>query len=239
MSTVTATADLQWIIGESVDFPADTWLRRLVDIVVAATALLLLSPVLLVIGVAVMVDSRGPAFYRQQRVGRLGRTFAILKFRSMVADAEKLGALVSGRRDPRVTRVGALLRATKLDELPQLINVIKGEMTLIGPRAEVMRYVLHYTPRELQLLGVRPGLTGPGQLLFTEEQAGHLDEADDPDVYYVNRQLHVKLAVDIGYLRSRSLWVDAKTILMTVALPLRYRKARRSPPASGDVVKGS
>jgi lipopolysaccharide/colanic/teichoic acid biosynthesis glycosyltransferase len=229
MSEATAPADLQWTNCQSVDIRADTWLRRLVDVIFATTALVLLFPLLLVVAVVIKIDSRGPAFYRQQRVGRFGRTFVILKFRSMVADAQKTGPLVSGRKDPRITRVGAFLRSTKLDEMPQFVNVIKGEMTLIGPRAEVMRYIPHYSPQELQLLAVRPGLTGPGQLLFTLEQAAELDEADDPDAFYVHRQLHGKLALDLEYLSRRSLWVDTRTILRTIALPLGNRKGRRSP----------
>lgn len=235
MSTAAVPAGLQWTRADWVDFPTDTWLRRLVDIVVATTALLLLSPVFLVIAVLVKLDSRGPAFYRQQRVGRFGQTFAIWKFRSMVVGADTIGPLVSGRTDPRITRVGAFLRVTTLDEVPQLINVIKGEMTLIGPRAEVMRYIPHYSPGELQLLAVRPGLTGPGQLLFTEEQAADLNEADDPEACYVSRHLHRKLATDIEYLRCRSMWVDTKTILRTVALPVGKRKVRRPPVLDADV----
>jgi lipopolysaccharide/colanic/teichoic acid biosynthesis glycosyltransferase len=203
----------------------DSWLRRVVDITVSAVALALISPVLLAIAAAVKLDSRGPALYRQQRVGRKRRVFAILKFRSMVADAERIGPLVSGRKDPRITRVGAFLRASKLDELPQLINVLRGDMTLIGPRAEVERYIPHYTPEELQLLTVRPGLTGLGQLFFAEEQAADLDQVDDPDAYYVNRQLHDKLALDLEYLYRRSLWVDVKMIARTAALPFTGRRA--------------
>jgi lipopolysaccharide/colanic/teichoic acid biosynthesis glycosyltransferase len=199
-----------------------------VDLVVSTVTLVLVSPLLVATAIAVKIDSRGRAFFRQQRVGRLGHPFAILKFRSMVADAERIGPQVSGRKDPRITRLGALLRASKLDELPQLINVLKGEMTLIGPRAEVMRYIPHYTPEELQLLTVRPGLTGLGQLYFAEEQAADLDQADDPDAYYVNRQLHDKLALDLEYLRRRSLWMDTKMVLRTVALPVSRRRQAAS-----------
>jgi len=203
----------------------DTTLRRLCDVVFGSALLLLAAPVILLIAVAVKLESRGPAFFSQTRVGRGERPFDILKFRSMVADAGRLGPPVSGRRDPRVTRVGAVLRATKLDELPQLVNVVKGEMTLIGPRAEVPRYVAHYTPEERTLLSVRPGLTGPGQVHFTQEQAGQLDAVSDPDAHYIGHQLHPKLAIDLDYLRRRSLRTDAEVLVRTVALLLGHRGA--------------
>jgi lipopolysaccharide/colanic/teichoic acid biosynthesis glycosyltransferase len=225
MSTLRAVETSSLETVQPADVVTDSWLRRVVDVTVSAVALALISPILLAIAAAVKLDSRGPALYRQQRVGRKRRVFAILKFRSMVADAERIGPLVSGRKDPRITRVGAFLRASKLDELPQLINVLRGDMTLIGPRAEVERYIPHYTPEELQLLTVRPGLTGLGQLFFAEEQAADLDQVDDPDAYYVNRQLHDKLALDLEYLYRRSLWVDVKMIARTAALPLAGRRA--------------
>jgi lipopolysaccharide/colanic/teichoic acid biosynthesis glycosyltransferase len=136
----------------------------------------------------------------------------------MVAGADRMGPSVSGRHDPRVTRLGAFLRATKLDELPQLVNVVKGEMTLIGPRAEVPRYLPHYTAEERAILSVRPGLTGPGQVYFTTNQAAELDSVEDPETHYVERQLHPKLALDLDYLRRRSLRADAAILAGTLAL---------------------
>ena len=208
-----------WLtVVRSSDLCGDTILRRLVDVVISGIGLVLVSPLLLIIAVAVRVDSAGTSLYSQQRVGRRGVAFSMLKFRSMIADAERLGPLVTGRRDPRITRLGAFLRATKLDELPQLINVLKGDMSIIGPRPEVPRYFPHYSPRELELLTARPGLTGPGQLFLTDREAAALDDADDPEAYYVSRLLHPKLAVDIDYLRDRSFWLDMKILLGTVAL---------------------
>jgi len=202
----------------------DTSLRRGADLVLGGLALALASPVLLLLAAAVKLESRGPAFFSQERVGKDGRPFRIHKFRSMVAGADRLGPPVSGRRDPRVTRLGAVLRATKLDELPQLVNVVKGEMTLIGPRAEVGRYVAHYTGEERELLTVRPGLTGPGQVYFTTEQAGELDGVDDPDRHYIEHQLHPKLALDLDYLRKRSLALDLSIFGATLALLAGRRK---------------
>ena len=150
----------------------------------------------------------------------------MLKFRSMVRDADRVGPLVTDRADPRITRIGAMLRAAKLDELPQLFNVMRGDMTLIGPRPEVPRFLRCYHPEELGILTVRPGLTGPGQIFYTEVQAGQ-DSATDPETHYVDSQLHPKLAVDLDYLRRRSLWFDLGILLRTIALICHL--ARRAP----------
>jgi lipopolysaccharide/colanic/teichoic acid biosynthesis glycosyltransferase len=188
-----------------------------VDFVIACIALLVVSPLLLAAAAAVLVTSRGPVLYKQVRAGKSGRPFTMLKFRSMVRDADRLGPLVTDRADPRITRIGALLRATKLDELPQLFNVVRGDMTLIGPRPEVPHFLSSYHPEELGILRVRPGLTGPGQIFYTEVQAEQ-DRAADPEAHYVDCQLHPKLAVDLDYLRRRSLSFDLAILLRTVAL---------------------
>lgn len=199
----------------------DTVIRRLVDVVVASTLVVLFAPALLALAIAVRLETPGPVLYRAVRVGRGGRHFAMLKFRSMIDHADQLGAAVSGRHDPRVTGVGRVLRATKLDELPQLFNVVAGTMTLIGPRAESPHYLAWYTPRELELLRVRPGMTGPGQLEFTRRQAEQLDGVEDPDAYYRDHQLHDKLALDLAYLAARDLRRDVTAVAETLGLPLR------------------
>jgi lipopolysaccharide/colanic/teichoic acid biosynthesis glycosyltransferase len=203
---------------DEVPIRGDSATRRLVDVSVSAGALVLVSPLLVLVAAFVKAESRGPVFYMQDRIGKQGRPFRIVKFRSMVADAERLGPLVSGRRDPRITRVGAFLRTTKLDELPQLINVLRGDMTLIGPRADVARYVAHFTAEERQLLGVRPGLTGPSAVYFTTDQAGELDGVTDPDAYYIEHQLHPKLALDLDYLRRRSVTADIGILWRTASV---------------------
>lgn len=205
----------------------DTPLRRAVDLLLTVPALVLVAPLLAVIALGVRLGSPGPALFRQRRVGRGGRPFAILKFRSMVRDAERLGPQISGRRDPRITGLGRLLRATKLDELPQLVNVVRGEMTLIGPRAEVPDMVRSYTDEERQTLRVRPGLTGPGQLHFTTDQAALLDTAADAEAWYREHQLHAKLALDLDYLRHRSLGADVGLLLRTVAVMLGTGRGAR------------
>jgi lipopolysaccharide/colanic/teichoic acid biosynthesis glycosyltransferase len=204
-------------VPASVGVRADSAWRRGVDVVLSAVGLLVLGPVLLLVGVAIRVTSPGPALYLQERIGRGGNPFRVLKFRTMVDGADRAGALVSGSHDPRVTPFGALLRAAHLDELPQLLNVLRGEMTLIGPRPEVPRYVALYDPAERALLDVRPGLTGPGQLHFTTEQAGALDSVSDPDRHYVTHQLHPKLALDLDYLHHRTLRHDVALLLRTLA----------------------
>ena len=184
----------------------DTALRRCVDVVVALTALLVLAPVLAILAGLVLVTSGRPALFRQARVGRDGAEFPILKLRTM-RTAPAGAPLVSGRGDPRITAVGRLLRRTHLDELPQLVNLVRGELTLIGPRPEVARYVAAYTAQERELLLVRPGLVGPGALLFGE-RAAELDHCVDPEQHYVTSQLHPRLELDLDYLRHRSLRRD-------------------------------
>jgi lipopolysaccharide/colanic/teichoic acid biosynthesis glycosyltransferase len=189
--------------------------------VLSGAAIVALSPLLLAIAVAVRLESRGPVFFRQLRVGLNEVPFRIIKYRTMVVDAERLGPKISGSKDPRVTRVGAVLRATKMDELPQLWNVFTGEMTLVGPRAEVPDMIRHYTLDERETLKVKPGLTGPGQIYFTTDQAAELDGVVDVEAHYVSHQLHPKLALDLAYLRRRSLWTDFVVIVKTVGLLLR------------------
>ena len=196
----------------------DTAQRRLVDVVLSGALLLALAPVFVVVAIAVRLDSAGPVLYRAVRIGRDYEPFEMLKFRSMRADADRIGAGVSGDDDARVTRVGRLLRATKLDELPQLLNVLGGTMTLVGPRAESPQYVAHYLPSERLLLTVRPGVTGPGQIDFTRRQAAELNGVADADRYYVEHQLHDKLALDLQYVHDRSLRNDVAILLSTLAL---------------------
>jgi lipopolysaccharide/colanic/teichoic acid biosynthesis glycosyltransferase len=196
----------------------DTAMRRTVDALLAIFGLLVVSPVLIVTAIAVKVTSRGPALYKQVRTGRSGHSFTMLKFRSMVHDAEKVGPLVTKSSDPRITKVGALLRASKLDELPQLFNVLKGDMTLIGPRPEVPRFLQWYDLDELGILRVRPGLTGPGQIFYTEVQSSERRGSGDPEQDYVEFQLHPKLSVDLDYLHRRGLWVDLGILLHTITM---------------------
>jgi lipopolysaccharide/colanic/teichoic acid biosynthesis glycosyltransferase len=199
----------------------DTPIRRTVDAVSAFVALLVVSPVLIVIAVAVKVTSRGPALFKQIRVGRSGHSFTMFKFRSMMHDAQNAGPLITGAWDPRITKVGALLRASKLDELPQLFNILKGDMTLIGPRPEVPRFLPLYDSEELGILLVRPGLTGPGQIYYTGADRSDGTRSADPEQEYVELQLHPKLHVELDYLCRRGLRTDTCILVRTIALMVR------------------
>jgi lipopolysaccharide/colanic/teichoic acid biosynthesis glycosyltransferase len=211
----------------------DSRLRRSVDIVVATTGLALSSPMLLALVAAVRLSSRGPAIYRQTRVGRDEHLFKIWKFRTMVAKADRAGPMVSGRADPRVTPLGRRLRSSRLDELPQLVNLLLGDVTLIGPRPEVLRFLDFYTEDERQLLRVRPGVIGPGALLFATAQADELDDLGDPDGYYAAHHLHPKLALDLDYLRDRTLSRDLKLVAHAAGLCAGGGPRR---PRSGELV---
>jgi lipopolysaccharide/colanic/teichoic acid biosynthesis glycosyltransferase len=190
----------------------DSRLRRCVDFVVAAVMLIVLSPILIFIGIAIRLTSSGPAIYRQRRVGRARTVFIIWKFRTMSVDADRNGPSVGGKADPRITAIGGLLRGSRLDELPQLVNLLRGDLTLIGPRPEVESFVPYYTTAEQRLLSVRPGVLGPGALLFAHDQSDELDTASDPDAYYVAHHLHPKLALDLGYLCDRRLASDLRLV---------------------------
>ena len=191
-------------------------MKRLFDIVVSGLALLLLLPLLLVLAVAVVMGSPGGAFFRQTRVGRDGRLFRLLKFRSMRPGSEAGGQITVGERDPRITGIGHLLRRTKMDELPQLWNVLVGDMSLVGPRPEVPKYVALYTPEQREVLRVRPGLTGPASIAYMDENA-LLGQSLDPEAIYVQTVMPAKLALDLHYVRERSILTDLKILLRTAA----------------------
>jgi lipopolysaccharide/colanic/teichoic acid biosynthesis glycosyltransferase len=185
-------------------------------IVLAAVGLILLLPLMAVIALLIKLDSPGSVLFAHERVGRHGRKFKVLKFRTMVQDAPKLGGAITAGHDPRITRIGRLLRLTKLDELPQLWNVLKGEMSLVGPRPEVERYVQLWEPelREL-VLSVRPGITGLTQIRYRHEER-LLAQQPDPEKYYREVLLPLKLASDAEYVRRRSLMFDLSLLLRTV-----------------------
>jgi lipopolysaccharide/colanic/teichoic acid biosynthesis glycosyltransferase len=197
---------------------ADSLMRRVVDLLVSGAALAITGPVIVLLAAAVRLTSPGPAFFRQIRIGRSREPFTILKLRSMTAGADRAAALVTSHADSRVTRLGGVLRATKLDELPQLINVLKGDMTLIGPRPEVPRYIPYYNRDELETLNVRPGLTGAGQIFYTQLQQEPIAGTEDPEQHYVTHELHAKLGFDLDYLRRRGLGYDVRLVLRTVAV---------------------
>jgi lipopolysaccharide/colanic/teichoic acid biosynthesis glycosyltransferase len=190
--------------------------KRLFDIVAASLGLLLLAPLLLPIALWIRLDSPGPVIFRQQRVGRGGALFDIYKFRTMFVNPADQRQLTVGH-DPRVTRAGRFLRHYKLDELPQLLNVVQGTMSLVGPRPEVPRYVACYPPQVRALvLSVAPGITDWASILYKEESA-ILGRAPDPERAYVETILPAKLEYYVRYVRERSFWLDLRIILRTLA----------------------
>jgi lipopolysaccharide/colanic/teichoic acid biosynthesis glycosyltransferase len=194
--------------------------KRVFDLVVASTALVLLSPVLLVIAVTVVVDSGRPVLFHQTRIGRGGRRFRIVKFRTMVHGADGSTAHVSPAGDVRVTRCGRVLRRWYLDELPQLINVVRGDMSLVGPRPETPEFVELLGPAELRVLEVRPGLVGPSTLQFMDE-GSILAAAADPEDHYRTTLVHERNRADLSYLELQSFGYDLRLLVRQLALILR------------------
>ncbi len=207
-------------------------MKRLFDITVSALALVLLWPLFLCTACLIKLDSPGPVFYRQTRVGRHGKPFTLYKFRSMHTGAERQGLSLTvdyeRKPDPRVTRLGISLRRTKWDEMPQLWNVLAGQMSLVGPRPEVPCYVECYTPAQREVLSVRPGMTDPSSLKYRNESEllaqGVRQTGWDADRYYRQVVLQHKLACSLAYLRSRSLGSDIRVIFHTIFLVFRRSK---------------
>ncbi|MCO5273626.1 MAG: sugar transferase [Flavobacteriales bacterium] len=190
-------------------------LKRAFDMAFSLVLLVLLLPLLLVFALAVALTSPGGAFFRQVRVGRGGREFRLLKFRSMRPGSEAKGQLTIGGRDPRITAVGYILRKTKLDELPQLWNVLLGDMSVVGPRPEVPKYVALYTEEQRHVLNVRPGITGMASIDYIDENE-LLARTSDPEQAYINEVMPAKLALDLRYVRERNFLLDLRIILATV-----------------------
>lgn len=189
-------------------------LKRTFDVLASGLGLIVLSPLFVVLAIWIKADSRGPVFYRQVRVGRHNRDFRLYKFRSMRPDSDKKGLITVGGHDPRVTRSGYYIRKYKLDELPQLINVFLGDMSLVGPRPEVRKYVDMYTPEQMRVLDVRPGITSLASIRYRNEN-DILAKASDPDRAYVTQVMPDKIAIDLEYVPKASLLTDIRLIFMT------------------------
>ena len=187
---------------------------RALDLVGAGLGLTFLWPVLLVLAVLVRLTSPGPALFRSARIGLGGRPFTLLKFRSMTTDAPRRGPAITSATDDRITRVGRVLRGTKLDELPQLINVLVGDMSLVGPRPEDPSYVALYSRRQLEILGVRPGITSPASIEYRDESSRLTGE--DWEKRYVEEVMPAKIATDMEYLQGRTLWSDLRVVITTI-----------------------
>lgn len=189
-------------------------LKRTFDVVASGLGLIVLSPLFVVLAIWIKADSKGPVFYRQVRVGRHNRDFRLYKFRSMRPDSDKKGLITVGGHDPRVTRSGYYIRKYKLDELPQLINVFLGDMSLVGPRPEVRKYVDMYTPEQMRVLDVRPGITSLASIRYRNEN-DILAKASNPDRAYVTQVMPDKIAIDLEYVPKASLLTDIRLIFMT------------------------
>ncbi len=212
--------------------------KRAVDFFSALLGLVLLAPVLLVLMLLIRLESSGAPIYRQRRVGLNGREFYLYKLRSMVTEADRSGGLLTVGADTRITRLGRILRAAKLDELPQLWNVVRGEMSLVGPRPEVATYVNLYTDDQRQVLAVRPGVTDPASFFFFDESA-ILGRVEDPQRYYIERLMPEKIRINLEYARQASLLTDLAMIFATVGkiFGLRWNVLdwlKISPPRLGQ-----
>jgi len=201
-------------------------IKRTFDLVAASVGLLVLAPLLVAIGILIKLDSRGPVFFRQVRVGLNGRRFRIHKFRTMYQGSAAQGPELTVSQDGRITRVGGVLRRWKLDELPQLMDVIRGDMSLVGPRPEVPRYVSWYSPSDLAVvLSVRPGITDFASIRYRDESA-LLSAANDPEAEYARRILPRKLRYYRFYVRRRSMMLDLRIIAMTLCAIAGWDRAK-------------
>src|SRR5574344_2322740 len=192
-------------------------MKRFFDFTSSLLGLILLSPIFIFVGIAISFSSNGGIFYKQKRVGKGNKDFTLYKFRSMIIGADAKGLLSVGKdgKDPRVTKIGYIIRKCKIDELPQLFNVLKGDMSLVGPRPEVRKYVLLYTPEQKQVLNVRPGITDVASIAFANEN-DILSKHYNPEQYYIDVIMPKKIEMNLEYIAHRSLCKDIKIILRTL-----------------------
>lgn len=195
---------------------ATLFFKKLLDILLALLLFILLLPIFIILSLAVKFTSKGEIIFKQKRVGKYGKEFYVLKFRTMVTDAERLGKQITvGERDPRITSIGHFLRKFRLDEFPQLINVIKGEMSFVGTRPEVPHYVNFYDDEMMATLLLEPGITGTASIFFKDE-AKMLEIEPDAEKCYINHILPVKMRLNLDYIKDLSIWYDIKLIFKTV-----------------------
>ena len=197
-------------------------MKRFFDIIASGCGLLVLSPIFLIMAIWIKLDSKGPVFYRQVRVGRHNKDFRIFKFRSMRVGADKGSLVTIGGRDPRITRSGYFIRKYKLDEFPQLINVFKGEMSLVGPRPEVRHYVDYWTSEQMHVLDVRPGITDPASIKFRNENE-LMEKVENPEDYYINGIMQEKIRLYLEYVQNASFWHDIRLVLQTFKVIITER----------------
>lgn len=198
-------------------------MKRIFDVLASGCGLLVLSPIFLILAIWIKLDSNGSVFYRQVRVGRSNRDFRIFKFRSMREGSDKGSLVTIGGRDPRVTGSGYFIRKFKFDELPQLINVFIGDMSLVGPRPEVRHYVNYWTSEQMHVLDVRPGITDPASIKFRNENA-LLEKAEDPERYYIEVVMQEKIKLYLEYVEKHHFWYDIELIFQTFWVIVKERK---------------
>ena len=200
-------------------------MKRLFDLFCSIFGLILLLPIFIAIAIWITLDSKGGIFYKQTRVGKDNKDFKLIKFRTMRPDSDRLGQLTTGINDARITSAGGTLRRFKLDELPQLFNVLTGEMSLVGPRPEVRKYVELYTPEQQKVLSVKPGLTGYSALEFSNE-GEVLSRQSDPEDFYINELMPKKLDMELRYVEESSFWGDVILVTKT-CLKIFGKRGRR------------
>lgn len=197
-------------------------MKRAFDIIASGLGLIVLSPLFLLLVIWIKIDSKGPVFYRQVRVGRGNKDFRIFKFRSMSVGADKGSLVTIGGHDPRITRSGYFIRKFKFDELPQLINVFVGDMSLVGPRPEVRHYVDYWTPEQMHVLDVRPGITDPASIKFRNENE-LMEKAEDPEKYYIEVIMQEKIKLYLEYVEKHSFFYDLGLIFKTFWVIVKER----------------
>lgn len=190
-------------------------IKRVCDFILSLIGIIVLSPIFIIVSIAIKLDSKGKILFLQKRVGRYGKEFNIYKFRTMVSDAERLGKQITVGNDNRITKVGAFLRKYKIDELPQLFNVLKGDMSLVGPRPEVPKYVKLYSDEQKKVLNVRPGITDMASLRYKDENE-ILGKVDNPEEYYINVIMKDKLKLNLEYIEKSNIFFDLYLIIKTV-----------------------
>ena len=203
------------------------FIKRFLDIIFSIIGLIVFFPIFLILAIAIKIDSRGPIFYRQERVTIYNKTFRIFKFRTMVQNADKIGSLVTVGKDKRITRVGSFIRKTRLDEVPQLINVLIGDMTFIGTRPEVRKYVDAYTNEMKATLLMRAGVTSYTSIVFKDEAEimdKYIDKKHDADNVYINKVLPIKMSTNLEYIKKFNAFYDIKIIIWTVLAVLGIKK---------------
>lgn len=188
---------------------------RFFDFILSLVGLVVLAPIFIVLAIWIKIDSKGPVFYKQVRVGQNGIDFGLFKFRSMVVDADKKGLITVGGRDPRITRSGYFIRKYKLDELPQLINVLLGDMSLVGPRPEVRKYVELYTDEQQKVLSVKPGITDYASIEYMDENE-ILGKSNDPEKTYIEEIMPEKIKYNMKYIQNKNVSEYFKVIFLTL-----------------------